>query len=180
MPHGIGRRILPLAEEMEASAAGIDRAAFVADTGLAGPVTVSLSESLFLALLSEPINEFMQRHPMIDVRINASDRLSELAWREADVVVRITRTPPESSFGKKVADSPLAVYAAPHYLASRPPLDRWIALTYDPARQPVLPARAAARSSRARGRAFEYGCDGGAHDPHGPGDRHAALLFGRH
>ncbi len=143
----LGKRVLPLAEQMERNVAGIDRAAFAADTGLAGPVTVSLSESLYLAVLCDPIDTFMQRHPMIDIRVNASDTLSELAWREADVVVRITRAPPESAYGKKVADSPLALYAAPDYLASRPPLDRWIALTYDPARRPTTPARVVAHSN---------------------------------
>lgn len=142
----LGRRILPLAEQVEDNVAAIDRAAFSADTGLAGPVKLSLPESLYLALLYKPIDSFMQRYPMIDLDITATDTLHKLAWREADVVIRITKKPPDAAFGRKVADSPLAVYASPDYLNARPKRDRWIALTYEPARKPVIEARVTAQA----------------------------------
>ncbi|MBV1869000.1 MAG: LysR family transcriptional regulator [Marinosulfonomonas sp.] len=137
----LGKRVLPLAEQVKNKVAEIDRAAFSADTGLAGSVKLSLSESLYLALLFQPIDDFMTRYPMIDLDIRATDALSKLGWREADVVVRITKSPPDTAFGKKVADSPLAVYASPHYLENRPKMDRWITTGYAPAREPVIPAR---------------------------------------
>lgn len=142
----LGRQILPLAEQVENNVAEIDRVAFSADSGLAGGVKLSLSESLYLALLYKPIDQFMTRYPMIDLDILATDNLSKLAWREADVVVRITRSPPAGAFGRKLADSPLALYGAPEYLASRPKRDRWISFGYEPARQPVVPARVVARA----------------------------------
>lgn len=142
----LGKRILPMAEQVENSVAEIDRAAFSADSGLAGTVRLSLSESLYLAVLFRPIDAFMKRFPMIDLNISATDHFSKLAWREADVVVRITQNPPETAFGKRVADSPLALYASPEYLTSRPKRDRWIALDYEAARNPVIPARVVARA----------------------------------
>ncbi len=143
----LGQRILPLAEKMEASVASIDRVAFSEDTGLAGSVKLSLSESLYIALLYKPIDDFMRRFPMIDLEIIASDYLSSLAMRDADVVIRITRDPPESAYGRKLADSPLAAYASKGYLVDRPQLDRWIALKYEPARRPVIPARVVAHAN---------------------------------
>lgn len=143
----LGQRVLPLAEQVELNVTEIDRAAFVADNGLAGPVTLSVSESLYLTILSDPIDAFMQRNPMINLHVNATDSLSKLAWREADVVVRLTQSPPDAAFGKKVANSPLALYAAPGYLDSRPARDRWIALDYEPARMPVIPARVVAHAN---------------------------------
>ncbi len=142
----LGKRVLPLAEQIERKIAKIDRAAFSADTGLAGSVKLSLSESLYLTLLYLPIDDFMQHYPMIDLDIIATDELSKLAMREADVVVRITREPPEAAFGRKVADSPLALYASAEYLELRPKMDRWIAPNYEPARSPVIPARVVARA----------------------------------
>jgi len=137
----LGRRILPLAEQVEKNVAAVDRTAFSADTGLAGSVTLSLSESLYVALLYKPLDDFMSHYPMINLNIIATDNLSSLGWREADVVIRITRAPPESAFGKKIADSPLAVYTSRKYLENRPVRDRWISLTYEPARKPSIPAR---------------------------------------
>lgn len=140
----LGNRILPLAEQVEENVAAIDRAAFSADTGLAGSVRLSLSESLYVALLHQPIDDFMQRYPMIELDIVATDDLVKLAMRDADVIIRITTNPPEAAYGKKLADSPLAVYASPEYLQSRAGVDRWIALDYEPARTPVIPARVVA------------------------------------
>lgn len=142
----MGQRILPLAEQVEENVATVDRIAFSEDTGLVGPVTLSLSESLYMALLYKPLDNFMQRYPMIDLNITATDELSKLTWREADVVIRITRNPPDSAYGKKIADSPLAVFASQRYLENRPARDRWIALTYEPARLPLIPARIVANA----------------------------------
>ncbi len=141
---GMGQRIMPLAEKVEGEIAAIDRIAFSEDRGLAGTVRLSISESLYLALMFKPIDDFMCHYPMIDLDIVASDKLSRLDRREADVVIRITKKPPDAAFGRKLADSPLAAYASPVYLQNRPKVDRWIAQDYEPARKPTLPARVAA------------------------------------
>jgi len=140
----LGARILPLAEQVEDNVAAIDRIAFSTETGLAGPVRLSLSESLYVALLHQPLDGFMQRYPMIELHVTATDDLVKLAMRDADVILRITSSPPEAAFGKKLAESPLAIYASPKYLRSRPGLDRWVALDYEPCRIPPLPARVVA------------------------------------
>lgn len=57
--------------------------------------------------------------------------------------LRITNQPPEQAFGRKVADSPLAVA----YLDNRPAIDWWIALDYGPTLAPLLHARPAFRSN---------------------------------
>ncbi|MEH6741331.1 MAG: LysR family transcriptional regulator [Sulfitobacter sp.] len=143
----LGQRILPLAEGIEAKVAKIDRMSFSADTGLAGPVTISMLESLYLSVLDKPIDAFMERYPMISLKIIATDELSELAWRDSDVVVRLTSSPPESAYGKKVAESPLALYGSPAYLKNRPKRDRWIAFDWLPARNPLGSARTVANAN---------------------------------
>lgn len=142
----LGERVLPIAEQVAGSVAEIDRLAFSADTGLAGRVKLSLSESLYLSLLYRPVEVFMNRYPMIELDIIASDRLSNLNWREADVVIRTTKTPPEGAIGKKVADSPMAVYGSPEYFSLRPKRDRWIAYDYELAQEPAVPARVISRT----------------------------------
>lgn len=143
----LGQRIMPLVQKVEDNVASIDRVAFSVDTGLAGSVKLSLSESLYTALLYKPIDDFMRLYPMIDLEIIASDQLSSLALRDADVVIRITKEPPDMAYGRKLAASPLAVYASQDYLSDRPKLDRWIAFNYEPARKPIIPARIVAHAN---------------------------------
>ncbi len=86
---------------------------------------------------------------MLDIDIIATDRIVNLAQRESDIAIRITRNPPVSAVGRKLADSPLGVFASPGYLASRPALDRWVSLEYEGASRQVLPARVVARTNSA-------------------------------
>jgi DNA-binding transcriptional LysR family regulator len=141
----LGERVLPLAESIERQAAAIERIALVENSGLAGPLRISLSESLYHGIFARIIDGFMDQHPMIDLELVASDSFASLERREADVLIRITRSPPETAVGRKLAKSPLCVYASPSYLSARPKLDRWIAFQYPPAENPTLPARIIAR-----------------------------------
>ena len=120
----LGESILPLAQSVEENSAGIDRVAFSEDTRLAGPIKLSLSESLYSALLYQTIDDFMRHYPMVNLDLRVSDQLNSLAWREADVVIRITKDPPDTAYGRKLSDSPLAAYASLTYLNDRPRLDR--------------------------------------------------------
>ena len=145
----LGQRIMPWAIQAEENFSTIDRMAFSADTGLAGKVRLSLSETLYLSLLDKPIYLFMQRYPMIDVELIASDNMSSLSQREADVVIRITNAPPDAAYGRKIANSPLMAYASNEYLNNRPKRDQWISLDYPPAKKPIIPARVVARANSA-------------------------------
>lgn len=138
-----GQGVLTFAENAAENVAAIDRLAFSKEGSLAGPVRLSLLEDLYSFVLAEPINAFMTRHPMIELIVDTTASLSDLGRREADVIVRITRSPPEQAFGRKVADSPLAAYASQSYLDNRPKIDRWIALDYPPTISPLLQARSA-------------------------------------
>ena len=139
-----GEEILPVAREVEERMAEVDRRLFGRVEDVAGPVRLSVAETLYLSLLQEPLAAFQRRHPMIELQLETSDSMARLDRREADVVIRITHQPPPHLVGRKVADSPLACFATPAYLAERPPLDRWIGYTYEPAMKPAVPARVAA------------------------------------
>lgn len=173
----LGQRILPLAEDIEAKVGKIDRTSFSADIGLAGPVTLSMLESLYLSILAKPVDAFMERYPMISLKIIATDEVSDLASRESDVVVRLTSSPPETAYGKKVAESPLALYASAAYLDDRPKRDRWIAFDWLPARHPLGSARTVATASTmgAAARMIEMGRGIGML-PCYFGDTHSGLI----
>lgn len=139
--------ILNFTDSIGEDIAAIDRLAFAKEGGIAGTVRLSLLDDIFTYVLADPIVEFMSDHPMIKLIIDSTASLSDLGRREADVIVRITREPPEQAFGRKVADSPLAAYATQDYLDNRPGLDRWITLDYPPAIAPLLKARSVFRAN---------------------------------
>lgn len=140
-------RIFGFVDTVAENIAAIDRSAFSKEVGLAGIIRLSVLHELYQGLLAEPISDFMTRHPLINLVVDTTSTLNDLGRREADVIVRITNTPPEQAFGRKVADSPLAGYAAKSYLEDRPTIDRWIALDYGPAIEPLLHARPSFRSN---------------------------------
>jgi len=136
-----GHSIMETAERAEREMATIDRKLFAQDTRMAGVVRLSIHDILFHSLLHTSLKEFQKKHPLIELDINATGRLANLAQREADLVVRATKTPPESAVGRKIAHSPLAVFASKNYLKNRPKLDRLVELTYGPSEKPPIPAR---------------------------------------
>ncbi len=144
-----GRSVMALAEEAERQMAEIGRLAFGHDLRLAGTVRISVSEILYLFVLGRFMPRFAEQYPMLDIDLIATDQIVNLAKRETDIAIRITKNPPVSEVGRKLADSPLGVFASPAYLASRPALDRWVSLKYEQASQPVLPARVVARTNSA-------------------------------
>ena len=141
-----GQGVLTFAQQAAQNIAAIDRLAFAQDDNLAGVVRLSLLEGLYTSVLSDAIAAFSAQYPMIELHIETTATLSDLAGRQADVVVRITQTPPEQAYGRKVADSPLGVYAGQSYLDNRPAIDQWVALDYPPAVAPMFDARPILRS----------------------------------
>lgn len=136
-----GHSIMETALTIEREMATIDRQLFAQDTRMAGVVRLSIHDILFHSILHTSLRDFQKKFPMIELEINATGRLANLAQREADLVVRATKTPPESAVGRKIATSPLACFASKAYLKNRPKLDRWIKLTYGPSETPPIPAR---------------------------------------
>jgi DNA-binding transcriptional LysR family regulator len=136
-----GHAIMETALKVEREMATIDRQVFAQDTRMAGIVRLSIHDILFHSILHTSLRDFQKKFPMIELEINATGRLANLAQREADLVVRITKKPPESAVGRKLAASPLACFASKAYLKNRPKLDRWVKLTYGPSETPPTPAR---------------------------------------
>jgi len=142
-----GQSTMDLTEGVSAGIEAIDRLAFGQDSSLAGPVRLSVLEDLYHQVLADPLDRFMRDHPLIELVIDTTTNFRDVGRREADVIVRITSNPPEQAIGRKVADSPLAVYCSPEYLTQRPAVDRWIALDYPPAITPLLNARSTVLAS---------------------------------
>ncbi|MEP4191667.1 MAG: LysR family transcriptional regulator [Sneathiella sp.] len=126
-----GEKIKASAEQAEKAMEEVGRIAFSEEAALYGPLRVSMYEELYTNLLSPDLAVFQAQNPGIELEIMTSETMSNLAKREADVALRITKTPPLGAVGRKLSDSPLAVYASSSYLKNRPREDRWISTSYE-------------------------------------------------
>ncbi len=139
-----GRSVMALAEDTERRMAEIGRRAGGHDLHLAGTVRICCPEILYLFVLGRLMPGLNAQYPLLDIDVTADP-----AQGESDIVILITDTPPLGAVGRKLADSPLGVYASPGYLASRPARERWISLKGQRPQPPAPPARIVARTNSA-------------------------------
>jgi DNA-binding transcriptional LysR family regulator len=60
--------------------------------------------------------EFCRLHPGVSIEITGGSLAMDLGRREADVAIRATTKPPDTSLGRKVCDFRFAIFASPDYL----------------------------------------------------------------
>lgn len=105
---------LRVEEEMQA----LDRRVLAQDADLSGRLRVALADSAAYALLPE-LRAFSLAYPQIELELTARNHLTNLTRREADVAIRVTRSPAEHLVGRKVGTVVFALYASTDYLSSR-------------------------------------------------------------
>lgn len=82
---------------------------------IVGQVRISASELVSAYLLPAIVERIRETHPEIDVHIVASNRLSDLLRREADIAIRHVRPEQTDLVARKVRDSSAHLYAATRY-----------------------------------------------------------------
>ena len=88
------------ARRMEMEVVSLDTRITARDAELEGPLRVTAAQLIFQAQLAEIVARFKDRHPQIDVTMNAANEILSLHRREADIAVRVTDKPDESLFGR--------------------------------------------------------------------------------
>lgn len=89
---------------------------------LDGAVCVTASEVWAAYMLPPVIAAFRQTHPGVSIEIVASNDLSDLRRREADIAVRSVAPSDPDLIGRKVGDGRAGLYAAQAYLARVGPI----------------------------------------------------------
>jgi DNA-binding transcriptional LysR family regulator len=84
---------------------------------IVGEVRISASEIVAAYLLPPIVERIRKAYPEIDVHVVASNRLSDLLRREADIAIRHVRPEQPDLVARKVRDSSAHLYAAKRYLA---------------------------------------------------------------
>lgn len=111
-----GRRLLPGAEKMEAASAQLSPED-TRDPGLSGSLRLAVPEA-FAAWFSEHLlPQFRLRFPNISLDLVTLTQVLSLSRREADITITLDPVARGSWQSEKLADYPLALYAAPALIA---------------------------------------------------------------
>ncbi len=106
-----GEEMLATAQRVEAEMQSLDRRVVGRDAQLSGKLRVALSDAAAFGLMEE-LAGFAAANPRIELEVTASNGLTNLTRREADVAIRVIDTPAEHLVGRQVGRTSLAVFGS--------------------------------------------------------------------
>ncbi len=123
--HPTGYRLTEMGEYMrahamrvEAAIADFERAVSAKSNETRGTVKITCPEALGARLIgARLIEKFNARYPDVRLEFVMSDKILELGSGEADIAIRTRRPTENALIGRKIADSPWALYASKSYVA---------------------------------------------------------------
>ncbi len=119
----IGNQIVPHAERVEAEARALELRLAASRTALPGVVKVTCPEPVGVRLMrSRAVEHFHDRYPNLRVEFVISDRLIDLGSGQSDVAIRAAPSTDPALFGRRIADTPWAIYATDAYLKRHGPV----------------------------------------------------------
>lgn len=118
-----GEELLEQAVQMENDAIVLQRKAASNKKSQSGKLQIALPPYGSLDLL--PIlARFRQRHPEIELNIDADLQLRDLGKLESEVSIRFTNNPPQHYVGHEVLRIPTKLYVSEGYLSAHKPIKR--------------------------------------------------------
>ena len=115
-----GEELLVSAERVEAELFGVQRKIAGSDMQPSGQVRVSVPPAMLRSFLTQELVAFAKAHPAIELEVDASHSLSDLARREADVSIRMTDEVTDDLVGRRIASYSKAIYVSRDYLGDTP------------------------------------------------------------
>ncbi len=112
-----GHRLAEHARAMSMAAEAMALAAAGTSQDIAGRVTISATDAVSAYLLPALIGKIREMAPQITLAIVASDSISDLRRREADIAIRHVRPIEPDLIARRVGDMEAHFYAADHWIA---------------------------------------------------------------
>ncbi|MGB3626892.1 MAG: LysR family transcriptional regulator [Henriciella sp.] len=108
--------ILEAAREIGDALTAIQRKTSGSGQDVSGDLTMTTTDSIFLAHIGEVVSRFQTAYPKINLHVSVTTSHLNLGQREAEVAVRPSRAPPEHLVGRRVCDLHFGAYASRAYL----------------------------------------------------------------
>ncbi|PMW99825.1 LysR family transcriptional regulator [Pseudomonas sp. FW215-R2] len=123
-----------LAEQAERAEQALEAARIGVEQGgevISGTVRLTCTDSVLQGLLLPALAQFMPNYPALTIELSTSNDFANLSRRDADIALRLTRTPPEHLVGRELAKISYRVCASERYLQNVEAVDlnalTWIA-----------------------------------------------------
>jgi len=118
-----GRAILQHLRDMGEAAHQVEMTASGQSTSVVGDVCISVTDIFAQLVMPKIVEELRRRAPQIRILVQASNTLSDLQRREADIAIRhVAPTQPEL-IARKVRDGYGKLYASRKYIATHGPFE---------------------------------------------------------
>lgn len=114
-----GYELIEHVRAMGEAATRVSLAASGQSQEIAGRVTISASEIYSAFLLPPVVAELRDTAPGLEIEIAATNAITDLRRREADIAIRNTEPADPALIGKRIADDTGWFYAAESYIARR-------------------------------------------------------------
>lgn len=111
-----GEIALRYAERIESEVHALSREVVGQDMRLQGKIRVTAPEGFTVQMAPKLFTEFCRLNPEVSIDIVGGSSALDLTRREADIAIRATSKPPDTSLGRKLCDFRFAVYSTPQYL----------------------------------------------------------------
>lgn len=115
LPTGLARDLAQQAERaeqaLEAARIGVEQGGEV----ISGTVRLTCTDSVLQGLLLPALAQFMPDYPALTLELSTSNDFANLSRRDADIALRLTKTPPEYLVGRCLGNVAYQVCASPGF-----------------------------------------------------------------
>jgi DNA-binding transcriptional LysR family regulator len=115
LPTGLARDLAQQAERaeqaLEAARIGVEQGGEV----ISGTVRLTCTDSVLQGLLLPALAQFMPDYPALTLELSTSNDFANLSRRDADIALRLTKTPPEHLVGRCLGNVAYQVCASPGF-----------------------------------------------------------------
>ena len=115
LPNSLARDLAQQAERaeqaLEAARIGVEQGGEV----ISGTVRLTCTDSVLQGLLLPALAQFMPGYPALTLELSTSNDFANLSRRDADIALRLTKTPPEHLVGRCLGEVAYQVCASPAY-----------------------------------------------------------------
>lgn len=119
LPSPVALKIAESARSMEAAASQLSRNVSGAESETAGTVRITASEPVACGLMPSVLAQMRLVLPEVQVELVASDRVTNLLRREADIAVRMVQPDQGSLVSRRIGKVEIGIYAHRDYLRRR-------------------------------------------------------------
>lgn len=119
LPTDMAQRLAESARAMESGANQLVRSVSAHDIAASGTVRITASQTVAYVILPPVLLQMRLVYPEIQVEVVASDAVSNLLRREADIALRMVRPDQTSLIAKRIGDVTLSIAAHHDYLRRR-------------------------------------------------------------